>query len=92
MTKPTDPSKNNQPKKPGIFSLLKPYMGLIVFLIILSFVSTGVTLLLPKIIGSGIDAYTHKHFVFKPIIIEFTTAVIAIFIFTYMKSIIQTYE
>jgi ATP-binding cassette subfamily B protein len=91
MTKPTDPSKNNQPKKPGIFSLLKPYMGLIVFLIILSFVSTGVTLLLPKIIGSGIDAYTHKHFVFKPIIIEFITAVIAIFIFTYLQSIIQTY-
>jgi ATP-binding cassette subfamily B protein len=91
MTKPTNPSKNNQPKKPGIFSLLKPYMGMIVFLIILSFVSTGVTLLLPKIIGSGIDAYTHKHFVFKPIIIEFTTAVIAIFIFTYLQSIIQTY-
>jgi ATP-binding cassette subfamily B protein len=91
MTKPTNPSKNNQPKKPGIFSLLKPYMGMIVFLIILSFVSTGVTLLLPKIIGNGIDAYTHKHFAFKPIIIEFTTAVIAIFIFTYLQSIIQTY-
>ena len=91
MTKPANPSKNNQPKKPGIFSLLKPYMGLIVFLIILSFVSTGVTLLLPKIIGSGIDAYTHKHFAFKPIITEFTAAVVAIFIFTYLQSIIQTY-
>ncbi|WP_183579977.1 ABC transporter ATP-binding protein [Mucilaginibacter sp. X5P1] len=91
MEKPKDQSANQQPKKPGIFSLLKPYMGLVIMLIVFALFSNGINLLLPKIIANGIDAYTHKQFVYKPIIIEFTLAVIAIFIFTYLQSIIQTY-
>ncbi|SDT39764.1 ATP-binding cassette, subfamily B [Mucilaginibacter mallensis] len=91
MEKPKDQSANKQAKKPGIFSLLKPYMGLVAMLIVFALFSNGINLLLPKIIANGIDAYTHKQFVYKPIIIEFTLAVIAIFIFTYLQSIIQTY-
>lgn len=91
MEKQTDQLKNQAPKKPGIFSLLKPYSGLIIFLVIFALFSNGITLLLPKIIASGIDAFTHKHFEYKPLIIEFTIAVIAVFIFTYLQSVIQTY-
>jgi ATP-binding cassette subfamily B protein len=91
MEKRTDQSKSQAPKKAGIFSLLKPYMGLVIFLVVFALFSNGITLLLPKIVANGIDAYTHKHFEYRPIIIEFTIAVIGIFIFTYMQSVIQTY-
>ncbi|WP_158993010.1 ABC transporter ATP-binding protein [Mucilaginibacter sp. L196] len=91
MEKQTDQSKSQAPKKAGIFSLLKPYMGLVIFLVVFALFSNGITLLLPKIVANGIDAYTHKHFEYRPIIIEFTIAVIGIFIFTYMQSVIQTY-
>jgi len=88
MEKTTEQPKD---KKPGILSLLKPYVGLVVLLLIFTLFSNGINLLLPKIVANGIDDYTHKHFAYKPIIIEFTVAVIAIFIFTYLQSIIQTY-
>jgi len=90
MPKPNDQNKT-QPKKPGVFSLLKPYRGLVAFLVIFALFSNGINLLLPKFIGKGIDAYTHGHFAYRPLIVEFSIAVIAIFIFTYLQSIIQTY-
>jgi ATP-binding cassette subfamily B protein len=91
MAKPNEQDKADQPKKPGIFSLLKPYRGLTIFLVIFALFSNGINLLLPKFIGKGIDAYTHHHFDARHIIIEFSIAVIAIFVFTYLQSIIQTY-
>jgi ATP-binding cassette subfamily B protein len=91
MEKQTDQHKSQAPKKAGIFSLLKPYMGLVIFLVVFALFSNGITLLLPKIVATGIDAYTHKHFAYKPIIIEFTIAVIGVFVFTYLQSVIQTY-
>jgi ATP-binding cassette subfamily B protein len=91
MAKPNDQNKADQPKKPGIFSLLRPYMGLIVFLVVFALISNGINLLLPKIIANAIDDYTHHHFAYRPLITEFTIAVAAIFIFTYLQSIIQTY-
>jgi ATP-binding cassette subfamily B protein len=91
MAKPNDQNKADQPKKPGIFSLLRPYMGLIVFLVVFALISNGINLLLPKIVANAIDDYTHHHFAYRPLITEFTIAVAAIFIFTYLQSIIQTY-
>jgi ATP-binding cassette, subfamily B, bacterial len=91
MAKEKEQNKSNQPKKPGIFSLLKPYMGLVIFLVIFAMFSNSINLLLPKIIANGIDAFTHKQFVYKPLITEFTIAVAAIFVFTYLQSVIQTY-
>jgi ATP-binding cassette subfamily B protein len=79
------------PKKPGIIHLLKPYKDLIVMLLVFTLFGNGINLLLPKIISSSIDAFTAHHFAFKPIIIKFSIAVGAIFIFTYLQSIIQTY-
>ncbi len=77
-------------KSPGISSLLKPYRGMIALLIFLAIISNGVNLILPKIIALGIDAYP-KHYVLKPILIEFISAAIVIFIFTFLQNIVQTY-
>jgi ATP-binding cassette subfamily B protein len=87
---------DNKPKKPGIFSLLKPYSGLVFLLILFSLFSNTVTLWLPKIISHGIDAYVHSlitrsHFDINPTLIQFTLAVAFIFIFAYLQTILQTY-
>ncbi|HTN18858.1 MAG TPA: ABC transporter ATP-binding protein [Pelobium sp.] len=77
--------------KPGIFSLLKPYSGLVFLLLLFTLLSNGLNLWIPKIIGDGIDAYSNGKLVFNALIIKFSIVVVVIFIFTYLQSIIQTY-
>jgi len=91
MGKQIEQKKTASPKQPGIFSLLKPYVGLITFLLVFALFSNGINLLLPKLIANGIDAYTHKHFAYRPLMIKFALAILTIFVFTYLQSIIQTY-
>ena len=76
-------------KGPGISSLLKPYRGMIFLLMFFALLSNGINLILPRIIASGIDAYP-SHYILKKVLIEFLSAAIVIFIFTYLQSIIQT--
>lgn len=78
-------------KPPGIFSLLKPYYGLVVLLIVFALLSNGLNLLLPKQIGTAIDDYTHGHFVYNRFAVVFASAVVIIFIFSYLQSVVQTY-
>ncbi|MGH7237347.1 MAG: ABC transporter ATP-binding protein, partial [Candidatus Saccharimonadales bacterium] len=90
--KPTD----NKPKPPGIFSLLKPYTGLVSLLILFALFTNSVNLWLPKIIQHGIDGYihslfTHVHVNLNPTLIEFSLAVAFIFVFAFLQTIIQTY-
>jgi ATP-binding cassette subfamily B protein len=86
----------DKPKQPGIFSLLKPYSGLVFLLILFALFSNSVSLWLPKIISHGIDDYIHSlmqrvHFNINPVIIKFTLAVVFIFICSFLQSVIQTY-
>ena len=87
---------DDKPKKPGIFSLLKPYSGLVTMLILFALFSNSVTLWLPKIISHGINGYihsifTHTKFNINPTLIKFSLAVLFIFVFAYLQTIIQTY-
>jgi len=91
MTKPPSNSANAKPKQPGIMSLLKPYRALVILLILFALISNGINLWLPKIIANGIDAFGKHTFVYSSIIIKFAVAVLVIFVFTYLQSIIQTY-
>ncbi|PSL28025.1 ABC transporter ATP-binding protein [Dyadobacter jiangsuensis] len=88
MSEKANPGK---PKQPGIFSLLAPYKGLIVMLLLFALLSNGVNLWLPKLVADGMDDYTRQQFDLDAILIEFTGAVIFIFVFAYLQSIIQTY-
>ncbi|WP_316824078.1 ABC transporter ATP-binding protein [Pedobacter miscanthi] len=83
--------KTKEAKKPGIFSLLGNYRGLIFLLILFALLSNGINLLLPKIIASGIDSYTNNTFDLKHIMFQFSLAIVLVFIFTYLQSIVQTY-
>ncbi len=78
-----------KPKGPGLTSLLKPYRSMVVLLIFFALISNGINLILPRIIAAGIDAYP-SHYTLKRILIEFSSAAIVIFIFTYLQSVIQT--
>src|ERR1700753_11751 len=79
------------PKKPGITSLLKPYRGLTLLLLLFTLMGNSINLLLPKITQKVIDSYGHGTFDYQSVIIQFGSLVVAIFIFTYLQSIIQTY-
>lgn len=89
-------STASNPKPPGIFSLLKPYSGLVTLLILFALFTNSVNLWLPKIISHGIDGYFHSyatrvHFDIGPIALEFSLAVAFIFVFAFLQTIIQTY-
>ncbi|AWA28787.1 ABC transporter ATP-binding protein [Flavobacterium magnum] len=71
--------------------LLKPYKGMLMLLLLFTILSNAINLWLPKIISGSIDAFGKGQFNFRPVITEFSIAVVAIFIFGYLQSIIQTY-
>lgn len=87
----SEKAKPGTPKQPGIFSLLAPYKGLIILLLLFALLSNGINLWLPRLVADGIDDYTRQHFDLHAILVEFTGAVIFIFVFAYLQSIIQTY-
>lgn len=82
---------NNAPKPPGIGSLLKPYRGLVILLIVLGLLSNGINLFIPRLIADGIDAYTHKTFNLNEVLTRFSIAVVLVFVFGYLQSVIQTF-
>lgn len=84
-------AKSKEAKKPSVFSLLSSYRGLIFLLILFALLSNGINLLLPKIIANGIDSYTNKTFNLLSILVQFSVAIVLVFIFTYLQSIVQTY-
>ena len=101
---PMEKSKR-PPKGPGLSTLLKPYRGLITLLVVLAFISNGISLVIPKIIAAAIDAFNNHPqdkqgagvtfgdilVEFHDIVIWFMVAAIAVLIFTYLQSIVQTY-
>ncbi len=80
-----------KPSGPNLFSLLGPYRGFVVLLILLALASNGLTLWLPKIIAHGIDDFLRSGFSSHVLLWEFGIAAALIFIFTYLQSIVQTY-
>jgi ATP-binding cassette subfamily B protein len=78
-------------KNPGIFSLLKPYRGLISLLIFFALLSNGINLLLPKIMAYGIDSYSAGNFDLVRIVRYYLAAIVLVFVFGYLQSIVQTY-
>jgi ATP-binding cassette subfamily B protein len=91
MGNPAIKSAKDTIPRPSIFSLLKPYSGIVILLIIMALLGSGINLLIPKIIARGIDAYSASHSDIGFIVYQFLAASAAIFIFTSLQNIIQTY-
>ena len=81
----------NTPSQPNLFGLLGAYKWLLFFLIALAFLANGLTLIIPKMISSGIDRYVTGTFVLRRTSIEFLLVAIGIFIFTALQSVVQVY-
>jgi ATP-binding cassette, subfamily B, bacterial len=76
--------------KPNLFALLKPYKSTVVLLIIFTLIGNGTNLVIPKIISHGIDAYTIGDYNLKTVLVEFVVAVVVIFVFSLLQTVIQT--
>ncbi len=75
----------------NIFGLIKLYVPLVAPLIILTILSNGLNLFIPKIISKSIDSYGVGGFNVLNIVIEFSTVSIGVFVLGYLQSILQTY-
>ena len=80
-----------KPKGPGLFSVLKPYRGLIILLVLLSLISNSISLAIPNISRHAIDAFIGNRLDVRRIIWEFAGAAVGVFLFTYALSFVQTY-
>ena len=80
-----------KPKGPGLFSVLKPYRGLVILLVGLTIGSNAIGLSVPKIIQHGIDSFIAHQEATNVIVREFLAASIGIFLLTYAISFAQTY-
>jgi ATP-binding cassette subfamily B protein len=80
-------------KKPkaSIFTLLKPYRGMIIILVLLALAGNALTLILPKVISHGIDSFVHGTFAYNKTIVDFSLLAIGIIFFTVLQNIVQTH-
>ena len=90
MTKTPD-GQPGKPKGPGLFSVLKPYRGMIILLVLLSLISNSISLAIPNISRHAIDAFIGNRLDVRRIIWEFVGAAVGVFVFTYGLSYVQTY-
>lgn len=77
--------------KPGVFSLLKAYSGMVALLICMALLGSGSNLLIPKIIARAIDAYSASRYIEGRVILEFMVVAMSIFLFSSLQNIFQTY-
>lgn len=91
MSKTGNLSDNKTTPRAGVFSLLKPYSRMVTLLIIMALTGSAVNLLIPKIIAIAIDDFTGNNYDVRKIVMMFSAAGGAIFLFTSLQNIIQTY-
>lgn len=77
-------------KKPNITSLFRLYIKPLGLLVFLSVASSGLGLILPKIIAKSIDAYIGQSFSMGVLLSEFGGISLLIFATIYLQGIIQT--
>ncbi len=77
-------------EKPSLTGLLRPYSGLIALLVFFALGSNGLTLWLPRLLSRGIDGFFGGVSP-DPVFWQFGIASGAIFVLTYLQSVVQTY-
>lgn len=74
-----------------MLKMLKPYQGIISLLLLLALLGNGLSLLLPKIIGSVIDGLNHHQFSMNKAMLQFSGITALVFILGYVQSLVQIY-
>ena len=78
-------------RRAGLFTVLGPYKGIVIVLIIMALAGSAVNLLIPRIIAHAIDAFSANTFNIRVVIMQFLAAAAGIFIFTLSQGLIQTF-
>ncbi|MFA5946023.1 MAG: ABC transporter ATP-binding protein [Patescibacteria group bacterium] len=81
----------NQPKKPGIGNLLKPYKGFIASLVILAVASNALNLVTPKLISHAIDSFARGQFALAQTVETFLLIAGLVLVLTFVQGVVQTY-
>ena len=84
-------AKPIQPKEASLFDLLRPYMGWIIGLVLLTVGGNALNLTIPKIMSNSIDNYAKGNFVLINVVIEFAFVALGILIITYLQALVQTF-
>ncbi|MCE9586051.1 ABC transporter ATP-binding protein/permease [Candidatus Uhrbacteria bacterium] len=84
-------NNKSQKSKNTLFSLLPRYKGWILGLLALSVFGKGLSLLLPRMVANGIDAFNSGHFDIMVIALPFLLICATMLISDYILGIIQTY-
>ncbi|MFH0842508.1 MAG: ABC transporter ATP-binding protein [Bacteroidota bacterium] len=91
MDKSGDKPKADAEKRAGLFSVLRPYWGIVIVLIIMALAGSAINLFIPKIISRGIDSFSDNTFRAGRVIAEFLAAAAGIFVFTFLQGVLQTF-
>ncbi len=83
--------KKAKPATLNLFSLAKPYLGLIILIFVVSLLGNGLNLYMPKIFASIIDSFKNKSFDINGGITLLVGITAAIFVFSTIQSLLQTY-
>ncbi len=74
-----------------LFVLAKPYTGLILLVLAVTFTSNGLNLILPKLVAQTIDVFRSNNSLPVTFIRNFSLIIVFIFVFSSLQSILQTY-
>jgi len=77
--------------KANLWAVLIPYKWQIALLVVLTIISNGFNLAVPKLISRAVDAFGAGSFVASSFVWQFLAIALFIFIFTYFQSLVQTY-
>ena len=83
--------KKQRSKSPQLFSLAKPYLGYIVLLFVVSLAVNGLNLATPKVIATALDSFKVNEFSLDNSLFLLGLITVAVFIFSILQSILQTY-
>jgi len=73
-----------------MIGLLKPYRGLIALLVTFGFLSNGVSLVFPELIGRAMDTFTQQQTLPTNLVRDFGVAILIVAILGSIQSLIQT--
>jgi ATP-binding cassette subfamily B protein len=84
---------NKRPARPKahVIGTLKPYWWFVALLAVFTIAGNALGLFIPKLISTSIDSYTKGVFDVHTVAIEFSVLAFAIFLFTYLQGVTQTY-
>jgi ATP-binding cassette subfamily B protein len=74
-----------------VLELLKPYRGLIIILVLLGLVASSASLVLPSLIGRGINSFVANQGLPDSLVREFLLAVVAVAVAASLLGVVQVY-